>query len=75
MRKARRLALKKECLKSRMQPIQLVLHDCAIAPADDVLIRSQEVRLRTSAQRLRTKTDMALQNLRKALSESPHHAT
>ena len=59
--KARKRALRVELLKSPLQPIRLLVQGSTLAPTSNSLIWSREIRMRASARRLRTKTDMAPQ--------------
>ena len=70
--KARKRALRVELLKP-LQPIRLVVQGSTLTPTSNSLIWSREIRMRASARRLRTKTDMAPRNLLKALSGSFRH--
>ena len=71
--KARKRALRVELLKSPLQPIRLLVQGSTLAPTSNSLIWSREIRMRASARRLRTKTDMAPRNLLKALLGGFHH--
>ena len=71
--KARKRALRAELLRSPLQPIRLVVRGSTLAPTNNIPIWSREIRMATSARRLRTKTDLAPRNLLKALSGSFGH--